>query len=334
MKRSVSFLLLFVALFVLTGQVNPPSTYYLAKTGINTTCAAARSVTTPAATMEFAMNCMIGGDTLIARAGVYEERLHKAGLNGMFPSGSAIAWTTFKAYPGEEVWVRTINDDPWGAIFEFDGGSYIHIDGINWDGYVSPTRIPFPEEYVMLKINQNSHHIKVSNGKIKNLADGWFSQNQGNDNELSGMKGGGYYKGSSYLSGGTGCEQATCWGYFAYWNGLRNKIIGNEVYDIPSWVVHLYCYSPAYCNRPTETLVKDNNFHDYGFGDSGRASGILVASGDANQVITNAVWNNMGYAAIDIGPTATNTIVQGNTYVKPPASAPKPLLAPSGLSAN
>jgi len=276
------------------------------------------------------MGCMVGGDTLIARGGSYEEPLHKPGLNGMFPNGTAAAPTIFKAFPGETVWLKGVQDTggPWGAIFEFDNNSYITFDGISWDGSVNPASIPFEPWYVMLKINQSSHHIRITNGKLRMLPDGFFAQMNGNDNELSGLVGGGYYKGSKYLSGTNLCEQATCWGYFVYVNGLRNKILRNEVYDIPSYVVHAYCYA-GFCTNPTETLVQENNFHDYGFGDPIRASGILIHSGNANAVINNAVWNNKGFAPIDIGPAATNTIVQGNTFVAPPTGTqPPPVIQP------
>ncbi len=326
---------LLVAFFLLFATSINAATYYVSPSGTNTTCTNASNVNTPAGPkLQFVMGCMVGGDTLIARGGNYEEPLHKPGLNGMFPNGTATAPTIFKAFPGEIVWLSTVKSDPWGAIFEFDYNSYITFDGISWDGSVNPLIIPFAHELVMVKINESSHHIRITNGKLKNLPDGWFSQVNGADNELSGLVGGGYYKGSSYLSGGTGCGQATCWGYFTYVNGLRNKILRNEVYDIPSWVVHAYCFFSQpplppnfYCTAPTETLVQENNFHDYGFGDPSRASGILIASGNDNVVINNAVWNNKGFATIDIGPTATNTIVQGNTFVAPPVTQP-PVPAP------
>jgi hypothetical protein len=333
MKKLLTLLLMLLAV-----QVHATD-YYVSPSGANTTCTNARSPATPAGPrLQFVMGCMVGGDTLIARGGAYEEPLHKQGLNGMFPNGTAAAPTVFKAFPGETVWLKTVQGDPWGAIFEFEGNSYITFDGISWDGSVSPASIPFEHWYVMLKINASSHHIRIMNGKLRMLPDGFFSQVNGNDNELSGLVGGGYYKGSKDLSGGNTCGQATCWGYFAYVNGLRNKILRNEVYDIPSWVVHAYCFFSQpplppnyYCSAPTETLVQENNFHDYGFGDPSRASGILIASGNANAVIKNAVWNNKGYAAIDIGPAATNTIVQGNTYVAPPGGTIPPEPAPSPL---
>jgi hypothetical protein len=315
---------IFALLFLLVAaQVQAATTYYVSPAGKDSTCTVARTASTPAGPkLQFVMGCMIGGDTLLARGGIYEEPLHKAGLNGMFPRGVAGAPTLFKPFPGEKVWLRTVPTDPWSAIFEFDSHAYITFDGISFDGFVDPSRIPFTFEFVMVKIQAASHHIRIINGEVKNMPDGWWSSANGDDNEVSGMVMHDYFAASSYLSGGTGCAQAVCWGYPFYWNGLRNKITNNHVYNVPSWVVHLYCYA-GYCTAPTETLVQDNNIHDFGSGDPTRANGILVYNGNANRVINNAVWNNKGSApSIAVGTAATSTILSGNTNVPPGVSVP------------
>jgi len=321
---------LLVAFFLLFAISINAATYYVSPSGTNTTCTNASNVNTPAGPkLQFVMGCMVGGDTLIARGGNYEEPLHKPGFNGFFPSGTVATPTVFKTYPGEKPVMKS-TPSPWGSVFELsDNVSYITFDGINFDGYVAPEYRGFAHEYVPIKIGMGSHHIRITNGEVKNLPDGWFSSNTGNDNEVSNMVIYDGFPASAYLSGGTGCGQAVCWGYPFYWNGLRNKILRNHMYNFQSWGVHLYCSGPGYCNYPTETLVQDNNIHDYGYGDPSRANGILVSQGNANQVITNAVWNKKATALeIGIGTAATNTIVQGNTFVAPPTTQPPPVTPP------
>ena len=322
---------LLVAFFLLFATSLNAATYYVSPSGANTTCTNAQNVSTPAGPkLQFVMGCMVGGDTLIARNGTYDEPLHKAGLNGMLPSGTAVAPTVFKAFTGEKVWLRTTPLDPWGSIFEFDNHSYITFDGISWDGFVDPSRIPFPHEYVMLKIQQASHHIRIINGEVKNLPDGWFSSNNGDDNELSGMRIHDSYPASSYNSGSSNCGQATCWGYPLYLNGRRNKVLNNEIWNFPSWGLHLYCYGSAYCNFATDTLIQGNNIHDYGYGDW-RGAGILDANGTNNRIISNAVWNSKNQTPpIDVGPNAVGTVLIGNTYVQPsPPVVQPPVPAPT-----
>jgi hypothetical protein len=316
----VKFLIL---LFLLVAaQVQAATTYYVSPSGKDSTCTAARTASTPAGPkLQFVLGCMIGGDTLLARSGIYEEPLHKTGFNGMFPSGTATTPTLFKPFPGEQVTLKS-TPSPWGSIFEFDGPSFITFDGISFDGFVPPEFRGFAHEYVMVKIQANSHHIRILNGEVKNLPDGWFSSANGNDNEVSGMVIHDSFPASAYLSGGTKCAQIACWGYPFYWNGLRNQILRNHVYNVPSWIVHLYCGAGG-CTGPNETLVQDNNFHDFGDGDPTRANGILVYNGNANRVINNAVWNNKGTAqSIGVGPQATNTVLQGNTNVPPGVPVP------------
>lgn len=310
------FIFVFLILFT---SIASASTFYVSPTGKDSTCTAAQNQATPAGpTLQFIMGCMVGSDVLIGRNGIYTEPLHKTGFNGLFPNGIAGAPTIFKSFPGEKVTLMS-TPSPWGAIFEFDAGaSYITFDGINFDGYVAPELRGFSHEYVMLKLQATTHHIRIINGEAKNLPDGWFSSNSGDNNEISGFKIHDYFPASSYLSGGTGCGQITCWGYPFYWNGKDNKILNNEIYNFPSFGVHLYCSGLAYCNYPTRFVIQGNNIHDYGIKDPNRGAGILVAQGDGTQVLNNVIWNSPSWVQpIVIGDSATNYIIQCNTYVKP-----------------
>lgn len=315
---------LFTILFFLFAAPSfAASTYYISPTGKDSTCAAAKSMTSPAGPkMAFIFGCMVGGDTLIVNDGFYDEPLHKVGFNGFPPSGTAAAPTIIKAASGAKPWLRTVQNDPWGSIFEADGASYIIFDGIRWNGSIDAAKLPIPFEYVPFKFGKG-HHIKILNGEAINLPDGWFTSNSGDSNEISKMIIHDSYKASSYNSGSTNCGQPTCWGYAFYWNGNNNIIKDNEIYNVPSWVVHLYCSGPAYCNNPNGTIVSGNKIHDYGYGDASRANGVLVSQGNANQVLSNAIWNGPAQTQpIAIGAAATNTIVKDNTFVAPAIIVP------------
>jgi len=312
--------------FLMASEAWAASTFYISPTGKDSTCAAAKSTTTPAGPkMAFVLSCMVGGDVLVMSSGFYDEPLHKVGFNGFPPSGSATAPTIIKAASGAKPWLRTVQNDPWGSIFEADGASYITFDGVSIDASIDAAKLPIAFEFVPFKFGKGNH-IRIINGEVVNLPDGWFTSNSGDSNEVSGMKIHGNYKASLLLSGGTGCGQATCWGYPFYWNGSNNIIKNNEIYDVPSWVVHLYCAGLAYCNNPNSTIVSGNNIHDYGYGDPSRASGVVVWQGNANQVVSNAVWNGPAQTQpIFIGTAATNTIVKDNTFVAP---SPPPVVTP------
>ena len=307
------------------------NTYYISPLGRDSSCLAARSPSTPAGPkLKFVLGCMATSDILIGREGVYDEPLHKVGLNGFFPNGTPFASTIFKAFPGENVWLRTTVNDPWGAIFEMDNGaSYITFDGIKFDGWVDVAARGFSHEYVPIKLGSGSHHIKITNFEVKNLPDGWFSSNTGNDNEVSNFKMYDYFPASSYLSGGSACGQITCWGYPFYWNGQRNKILNGELSNIPSYGVHLYCSGLAFCKYPTETLVQGLKITNYGFRDLNRGAGILVYQGNLNKVFTNYVWGGAPWVTpIVIGDAATNTVLKDNVFGPPPVITPPPPVKP------
>src|SRR5215471_1523684 len=75
-------------------------TYYVAVSGGSdgNSCASARSVSTPKATVNAGISCMRGGDTLYVRAGNYSESVRNVIPNGTSWPGGA---TTIAGYPGD-----------------------------------------------------------------------------------------------------------------------------------------------------------------------------------------------------------------------------------------
>jgi parallel beta-helix repeat protein len=132
------------------------------------------------------------------------------------------------------------------------------------------------EQFHAIMVAQFSHHVEIINNKIHT---GAFADTSG---------------------GG-------CCGYALYLRGKDNLIEGNEIYNVPSWGIHAYSFSNDW---PDRNVVRRNYIHDFGSGDS-RAGGILIDRGDANQLYRNIVYN--GAAGIQVGPNASNTVVDNNT---------------------
>src|SRR5262249_49578794 len=86
----------------------------------------------------------------------------------------------------------------------------------------------------------------------------------------------------------TDCGQVHCFDYAFYVEGSNNLFTDNEIYDVASWVFHIY--SSLQNVWPHDNIVRNNIIHDFGFGDS-RADGILLSSGPRNAAYENIIYN-------------------------------------------
>ena len=109
------------------------ATYYTATTGSDgNSCDAAQSESTPKLTIDGASggtSCLSSGDTLIIKAGVYDEKIDGAAL----PNGTSFSdMTTVIAATGESVIIRpSASSGP--AIEFFSAAEYIRFSGIEID---------------------------------------------------------------------------------------------------------------------------------------------------------------------------------------------------------
>src|SRR4051812_16149188 len=94
--------MLFLVAYALSGGVADAATYYVAKSGSNNySCAQAQSVSTPRLTIVAGIACLTAGDTLMVRAGDYDE--------GIASTPSGTSWTNkvrITNYSGEKVWLK------------------------------------------------------------------------------------------------------------------------------------------------------------------------------------------------------------------------------------
>jgi parallel beta-helix repeat protein len=129
MKKSVLLLLLLLTVWVPTQATN----YYVAATtGTNTTAnSTGLSPTRPFATIQYAADRTLPGDTVFIRAGTYVNGPTGANLVTLRRSGTPSSWIVYRNYPGERPLLQFNN---WNAITMLDGASYIEISGLRVQG--------------------------------------------------------------------------------------------------------------------------------------------------------------------------------------------------------
>jgi len=122
---SMSMLLLTSALLMAGAARAAPSanTYYVAPTGDD---ANPGTLAQPWRTIQHAADQLTPGDTVYIRAGTYHEHVN------VTRSGSAGAWLTLAAYPGETPTVDGEGFDlwNWGAVIDLSEQSYVRVSGL------------------------------------------------------------------------------------------------------------------------------------------------------------------------------------------------------------
>jgi hypothetical protein len=144
--------------------VNAP-TFYVSTAGADSvTCAKARNARTPRRTINAGIACLAGGDTLIVKAGHYDEIVTDyAGIGGYtvpVPSGSSWANATILKAESPGSVILTVSKPPsgWPSVVEFDSGRYLILDGFIIDGAFR----------IENGIGLGGDHIRMSNCEIKN----------------------------------------------------------------------------------------------------------------------------------------------------------------------
>ena len=287
-----------------TATTNTAASYYVGKNGSNSySCSQARSSSTPKLTIRAALACIGSspgagaGQTVEVSAGTYTEPIGYSSQYDPFPSGTS--WNapfTLQARAGDLVTIRSngasnlqiSSSYPQYDIiqgFVFDGTNVSSDTNVGWgDCCQGVSHIRFQNNSIVnnnwtngMVINSPAHSIEILNNKIH---DGSW----GGDNAP--------------------CGQVHCYTYPIYHSGSNSLFEGNELYNFPSWGIHVYGGSPDH------NVFRNNTIHDFGWGDN-RSSGILIYSGNANEVYGNVIYN--GPFGIDIGGGAHNSSVYNNS---------------------
>ena len=311
--------LLLVIFFTIVPVLAHGATYYVAKTGSDSnSCNSAQSQSTPKLTINDGIGCLSTGDTLIVKAGTYNETILDT-----IPSGT----------PGNPTIVKS--EVKGGAVLRPDGSQY-RVDGVafvlfgwathsrsyvTFDGFVLDAINYGPPVYgIYIKAPDPSydvHHITISNNEIKN------TQNIDSGTASDGFVPGFYahdllIQNNKIHDIGLGAQAGQkFYSYGVYWTCHDSIFEGNEIYNVNfGFGVHGYNALGTASNN----IIRNNYIHDVG------GPGMLIASGGQNNQIYNNIIYHVGYQAGGntgigglwvggAGPNGDNNGVYNNTIV-------------------
>ena len=279
------------------------------------------------------------GETLLVKAGLYQEE-----LNNTIPSGES--WerpVTLRAYPGDEVIIMPAAGQGAQRVLNFRSNHHIIIDGFILDG----THVM----YETVKFSGNvdpsipsPHHIRLINNEIRNAGAAQSSN--------------GEYK--AFSSGVLASGRAN---YIEY---INNRIHSNGVTDFDHGIYHISSYAliegniiynnhgsgikVGWAQNAVDNVVRNNLIYDnnvaQGFDGQkkqGRGIGVYAGTGTLvyNNVIrgahhsgidvtygghnarifNNTVYNTSGYGiaigfGADSSQSAQNTVVRNNIVIQ------------------
>lgn len=231
---------------------------------------------TPFHTLEKGVSILSPGDILYVRGGTYQRN------HSRWSPPNGISWTeaiTIKAYQNEKVIVKPLpaSGKTQYAVFYFlNNSQYIIMDGLTVDANGGDFG------YRLGDVN-TAHHIRISNGEIKNST---FNGIQGGSAEYVEVINMNIHGGPSYP---------------IYLNGSHWLIKGCEIHDKEGFGIHIY--SGGF--TPSHNLIINNKIYGNG------KAGVIVTKGDGNKIINNLIWGNE--RGIQVYSNATNTIIYNNT---------------------
>jgi parallel beta-helix repeat protein len=279
-------------------------TYYVSPSGNDgNTCAQAQNVSTPRKTFAAGVACLTSGDRLYLRAGTYAASPANA-----IPSGTSWSSATLiAAYPGETATIVAASSGT--TLFYFAGPSYVILDGLVVDA---------ASGHDGLKISSPSHHIRFTNGEIKNAANQGVLTGGPGGNEFLNCKihhNGGRgplginYEHGMYLADNGGGRIERCdiydnragFGIHGYGGTTSGYVIrNNRIWNNLRTGILLADFA--------QTLVANNLVW-------GNGGGIKVRDQN-NRIYNNTVYGNQNYPGIWVmgaGHTLANNIVAYNT---------------------
>jgi parallel beta-helix repeat protein len=269
------------------------ATYYVSPYGNNTYPG---TLSAPWQTITKAANTLVAGDTVIIRAGIYNEQVTPKNSGNPFAG-----YITYKAYPDETVTVNANNrlNWTWNGVFGLAGRSYITISGLRiinspgfgimlsgssnvnilnnyiyntgysgiWVGDRSDSIIVDRNEVVHTNTQPNQEALTVHNSTNVKVS---------NNRVHDGLKEGIDVKGSTNV-----------------------MVFGNNVYDIMGMGI----YVDSYQNIPLNIEIYNNTIHDTKLWTNYGASqdGIMLAAEQGNTIDSVKIYNNVIYNIAQTG---------------------------------
>jgi parallel beta-helix repeat protein len=289
--------LLFIMFLTIFPALAHGATYYVAKTGSNSNNGSAGS---PFLTITRGLASLTSGDTLIVRAGAYDET-----FDNNVPSG-----VTLRSEVPRGASIRPSDRHSVLFIFQLRGSTNnITIDGFLFDATLQTGLT----QHIVL--HDTVHDITIQNCEItggintggpSNSMGYWddfgvrrvlFRQNKVHD------------IGRGVISSGTSV-------YGMYFHSQNSIVEANEFHHLSGMAIHQYCTIEGECNN---NIIRNNVIHDNG------SRGILLGSGGRNNLAHNNIFYGNGYgtggAAIQVGGYGAsssdnkvyNNTIYGNT---------------------
>ena len=146
-KKSLLILFLFITNLALS-----QNSYYVATDGNNSNSG---TISSPWLTIQFGVNQLQAGDTLLIKGGVYEEKIE------IDVSGTPNNLITIKSFESEEVVLDAINFSDDDSIIWTDN-SYLQFEGLHVTNNIHNNAIG-------IMLQGNAHHINIINNKVSNI---------------------------------------------------------------------------------------------------------------------------------------------------------------------
>jgi len=265
--------------------------YYVAPNGSDDrSCEEALDPTTPRKTIESGASCLLPGETVLVRAGTYDEII---GENLQVSGTSWEKKIRIAAYPDETVWLKPTAENV-GAVIDFQRAqTFVELDGINID---ATNTLPGRGVAVISTDQGNPHHIRFQNAEIigggnENLdgsAGGFYAVSF--KAVLPGMIGGNELI-NVKVHGGRGGGDV---GDFAYGVNLSSDDNLVERCDIFDWSGGgLQIWPEEGAPIPKNNVVRNNRIHDITHSTDGRIWPITIAA-DGSSVYNNLIYRNGG----------------------------------------
>ena len=306
------YLCTLVLFFGLSSQAQA-ATYYVSPSGSNgNSCSAAQDSTTPKLTLSNAQGCMVGGDTLIIKAGTYTNQ---GFLNP--PAGSDSAYTVFTGEAGGAKPV--LNPSSGQRALECTNGSschHIELSNIEQSGGESCVKVSGSD------VLGWAHHIKFLNSLCHDTvggAMGMFTSNgtvyQGGDHLI---------QGNEFYNIGIGTPGYPPGTNTIYNPGNRSIVERNTFHDLANGVG--IWHSGKYIEN---VIVRYNLFYNIGRPSqnpwmaltSGQAAIHISSGGRGHRIYGNVIYDSIedsGSSAIRVFPnfgasTTTDIQIYNNT---------------------
>ncbi len=253
-------------------------------------------------TINYGIQQISAGDTLLVHVGEYAEEITWYGLSGR-PSGTSFAIAvTVRNFGTDIVTVKPPSSKTRCFDF-FNSVSYVIIDGLILDADdVSRECIKMTGDDV--------DHIRIINCELKNVS---FAAGllMNSSNLVFGHE----ILNTHIHDIGRVAIPLAFHNHGIYNKGQQVLIDGCHIEGIEGVGIHSYEDEPPHKNLVHDNIYSGNEIHDTGRGDGG--SGILIASGDNNIVRNNLVYNCHGgilvrWFNVNDTKVSNNTVIRNN----------------------